>query len=1808
MAEDPPPKNAAAQAGSFAPEPPTPAIQSRKPPPLRRPPTPPPLRPARSAAPPSLPTPASAKAPVVPPPVSTTYAKSGRPPLAKPTPMDATRLHAPPLPPPSAPSPALDATPSAPLALLTAELDERAVLLQRGDDAIVLARIHVERALVAEVSGDIPGASVAAKAALAANPKLLSGRRLLRRYKYGRAELPTLLEHLEHEIAGSSAESGRANLIAEKARLLQALGTKQDAARQAWEQTLAHAPMHAAALKGLEVELGTQARLGATAAFDALADHLGCMAEAYASDRALAAWLHVERADVLERRLGKIAAARDALERALELDGGVGPVREALVQHVSRHGDAAALVRLLDEEALLEANPVRSARLELDAGTIANARLGEPARALRLLVRAFERSPTTEVVDLRVVDLVVRLAESVGDTALGVKARRARLAHVSDAREKAHELRLLSALSEKQGDLEQAIADLVAARALEPSDAALAEELDRLLAAAKRHEARVGLWLAEAARCDDAVERTRRLARAASLCESELEQPAEAIRHLRSAWVATPDEPRVHDALGRLLAPEPSEEMREQARTLVTFYAQAAESAGDPARRVAYLEKAALLQEDVLVDLPAAASAFDKILATEPNRRGAILGLARVSARARDDVNVARALLLEAGLAADPGARRDLRVRAAEALVQTDAARALSLVEAVLREEPAHDVGRALETRLHEDGGRWQLAADSIRARIDATRDPRTKAALWIARAQIDETRLHDPRAAVAALEAARALDASHPVPPASIAKLLADVGDLAALRVALEKLAQHARTPLERVRYLLPAAEVSELGLSDPTSAERLYAKALDEIDDELIADRLARVLERTMAPTAAKAARGQADKLQKLLATRVERAGSGPTAAGLSFRLARLLVQGDADAASATAILEALLADHPKHVAALRESEGVARAVSAWPALSRALTRQSEVFQDVRARRGALWGLAAVEEWHTGEPPTRSLKSLLELDPTDAGALEGIVRIGLSTDAKDEEGRAAVLPALRVLGNQATDDEARWFIELSLGLLLEASSREEDGRESLAHYRAALAIDPRSVCAAYGVLRLAARFGDADGTLSASISLADLAPRARDRAAHLLTAANIVLGRGGDHGDRARGVTWLERGLREDPDSVVIAGRLATLRLEDGQPEALIDAFRDAMARAHATSIIRLGAEIARIGRDVSHDLNVGVEAMRKVRTAAPDHVPSLKTLAELYIAERSWPEAVEVLEHITAVGGADDEAKLGAYFSLSTIYDRVLARPKDAERALLQALAIDPTSPRALGELVQRRRAARVGGADVPAGEREATVDMIRKLARVEQDTDKKSELLLELADLCADLGDRKEAERALVEAVTRATSQDKALGRLAAFHEGALPAYAAALAAVIELGKGLGRVEATWLALLGQLEVDHLDRVRDGIQHLQRATQMDPRLYEARRVLAQAYARAEAHEESARTLLDLLVPDARPLLSLGSPLVGLRLLERELASAGRAELAMVAAEVRAIAGDLDDGKHSSLRARRLGPPSAASLDRTSILQHLFPKEGRHVLIQVAGAIAGAETKMLRTDVERLGISPKSRIGSRSGHPTRTLLDRVARTLGVADVELVIAASVGAPRLVVNDEPWVVVPASFVDLSEPVQLAGLSRVLAPAAFGVAWIDEVSADHMMAVLVAAARRADAGYAQGALDESVDRLIEGYDSALARALSRSQRRALEELAPSLSSAQARPPRPDHLQRVLAQARARTAFVVTGDLLATIDDARAWDGALAQAVSDVGAHALVAILTHPVTSDAFGFAMSGEATALRRRVGSVWMA
>ena len=1709
----------------------------------------------------------------------------------------------------------------------TALVDLLAARLQRlegADDTVGLARTHIELAIVSEmILADDARATMHAEAALKVDPALPAAHAVLRRRKHSRAALPALLAHLEHELSAATAAPAAVELLAEKARLLEAVGDRNDQARAAWEQALAHAPHHAGALKGLEAELSARAHGDRTdvVAAEALAAHLAKMAEAYASEPQLAAWLHVERAHLLEKKLSRPDAARGALDQALELDGNVGPVRDAVVRHAATHGDWPRLAALLAEEAGIETLDARSSALELDAACILHARVGDDARAITLLERAATRAPTEPSVDRRVLDELVRLHERAGNAKEALKARRARLRFVNEPAAQAYELRALATAAEKLGDFDAAIGDVQRAIGVDPNDATLVETLDRLLAAANKDEQRVALWLTEAARTDEGVKRARSLGRAAQIAENVLGRPIDAIRHLRAAWVAAPGDTEVLDALSRLLAPAPSEGTDREVRALIDLYAQAAEHTRDGRRRIAYLEKVALLWEELLGEAGRAARVYEEILSIDATNTSAILGLQRTATRTAEPRAIARALLEEAKLSEDGVNQLALKTRAAAALAKVDGSRAIALVHEVLGHDAAHTAARALETRLHEEAGRWEMAAQSLRARIESAPSNAERASLWLALAQIQDMRLHAAHDAIASLHQARSCAPSNPVPAEQIARILEATGDVQALRAAVEQLATHATTKEERARHLVYAAELDELRIGDDASAVRLYTRALAETpDDEQIADRLGRVLSR----------RGAGGELATLLARRIERAVSPAVAQQLSFALASLLAELGQDAPRATGLLESLIAEIPDHIPALRTLEALRRKSGEWAPLARVLQKQGEAFVDVRARQGALWNLATLEEWRLPvSDATATYKKILDLDPTDPGALEATVRRDLAQARRgDARARRAVINALRALLPFAPDDGTRLAAQLRLALILEAAATDgpeaPDGltaREALERYRDALRIDELSVTAATGLARLSNRVGDAEGAFASSTALAELATDPRVRARYLVDAAEILLASddarlGARDERRHRAAALLERALDSEPDSIPAAGRLATVLLEESEGEHLVVVFRAALHRARASdSVVMLGSEIARVARDELKDLTVAIDAMRRVREVAPQHVPSLLTLAELCIAQRAWPEAVDALEAVVATS-REAGPRLTALFALASVYEKVLSKPDDVERVLRAALAIEPGNARAIRALLRRLGAIHAAseGADKKKHAQEIE-ELLTRLADGEKDHEQKSDILLELAETRLQLGDNKGAESALVDSVAHAPNNTRAFAKLAGLYKStSIPggrdnvAYARALAAVIGYGHEIGKSDARWFATLGQLEVESLGRMREGVVHLQRAVQMDATLYETRFELASAYARMSANEEATRAVMGMIVPSPRPLLSIADPAAALELLERVLGADRRAEEALVVSELRAIEGELDDGRHGWLRARRLGPLDAhhQTLDRTTLVTHVLPQEGRHVLLEVAAAVSGIESKILRADLSELGIAPRDRVGARSGHPTRALLDRVVKQLALGEVELVITPNVARTRVLAHDVPWIVVPRALADLPEPTQLASLGRALARIAFGVPWLEELPPPHIEALLIAAARQVVPGYASDDVDVLQQKLVAQHEANVARVLSRRQKKLLEELAPHIAAPQGRPMAVDAFIGALARGELRAAYVLTGDLLATVDELRSIDPTLHRATEAPGPGALAAVLEHAYAGDIARYALSPEATALRRRIGSTW--
>jgi hypothetical protein len=131
-------------------------------------------------------------------------------------------------------------------------------------------------------------------------------------------------------------------------------------------------------------------------------------------------------------------------------------------------------------------------------------------------------------------------------------------------------------------------------------------------------------------------------------------------------------------------------------------------------------------------------------------------------------------------------------------------------------------------------------------------------------------------------------------------------------------------------------------------------------------------------------------------------------------------------------------------------------------------------------------------------------------------------------------------------------------------------------------------------------------------------------------------------------------------------------------------------------------------------------------------------------------------------------------------------------------------------------------------------------------------------------------------------------------------------------------------------------------------------------------------------------------------------------------------------------------------------------------------------------------------------------------------------------------------------------------------------------------------------------------GYATEDIDVLASRAVAQYEPGIVKGIARKQRKQLEEIGPRLAMGKSSLPPADVFVSALARAELRAAYIVSGDLLAAVAELRQEDAALHEATQRPGPRAIAAFLEHPLAGDLCRFALSAEATALRRRVGSVW--
>jgi len=394
--------------------------------------------------------------------------------------------------------------------------------------------------------------------------------------------------------------------------------------------------------------------------------------------------------------------------------------------------------------------------------------------------------------------------------------------------------------------------------------------------------------------------------------------------------------------------------------------------------------------EEHLKDDGEAIRRYEAVTAVEPDHLEALRGLDRLLSKTGRYRELLANLSRQIAVAATPRQKITLweRVAGIQDEEFLDHAAAAEAWEAILAIDGAHEGAYAALPRHYRVLDRWEDLATLYERHVSLVEDPQRGLELHLARGRVLAEQLGCPERAMAAFEAASALDPQHRGALEALARVRETLGDTDAALRAIEALADKATSAEGKAEQYLRAARLLE-SRGDRDSAIEYYKRALDQVPSDL---------HTSAALRAAYVARGDINAAVQLLEREFSRTEGDATRARLAAEIATLCrdrlqddlraeeaakraLQFDPTNVDARAILGDLAfeADHP--VEASRHYEVIADRTDTLP--KERATRILVRYVDALGRTGST------------EKAIAPMDTLLRIAPDDAGALERVAQV---------------------------------------------------------------------------------------------------------------------------------------------------------------------------------------------------------------------------------------------------------------------------------------------------------------------------------------------------------------------------------------------------------------------------------------------------------------------------------------------------------------------------------------------------------------------------------------------------------------------------------------------------------------------------------------------------------------------------------------------------------------------------------------------------------------------------------------------
>lgn len=1621
-------------------------------------------------------------------------------------------------------------------------------------DSLRQGRLNYEIARLLESPvGDLDGAAKHYQEAYRLCPDHVPTLRGTRRVLLAKKSYPAALSLFDAEARYTGDPAAKAVLFYEKGRVLEDQMAQRREAHEAYAAAVELDPSNLTYLKALErVDLVGEA-------WDALDRTFERAANAAAADPRLRAALVAERARLAEVKQSDSQAATELFQSALSFDERAPGALFALKRLHTSHKRWRDLADVLRREADQTADPMVRAMACYRMGRVLVDRLGNLDEGLAALERAAESAPSEQLV----LEELCRLYEQAKRWEALCRVLERLSERVTTPSERVGILHRIGSICEdKLSDEKSAVAWYRRTLEDDPTYLPALQALGKLYTRKKEWKELIAMHLAEATSLTDGPRRAAAHGRIAILFEEQLGDREQAVAHHARALGLSPGYAPSFKALERLYR------QGQRWRELVELYERAVHAATDAETKITFLFKIGRLHEDAL-DAPGhALTAYRRILEVDDGHLGAIHAMQRAAERAGKWQELVDALELEAAKVKDDKLVVSLLHRAGEVLEDhlddTDAA--LSRYQRVVKKDPTFAPALKSLGLSYYRAGRWEDLLEVYRSELSLAPKGPESASLLYKMGEISEEQIGKDDDAIQFYRRAIEMDAFHAPSISALERKLSERGNWTELAKLIELELTSIKDDAVRARTAARLGEVYENRLNQPDKALAAYEQALAADGTFRPAlDGRARLL------SLEKDYKRLAEELSREAAT----ANDPLLAVAATYRQGEIHRDELSDPKKAIECFEAVLERDPSHVGALLALEPLYVADSAWEQLAQVYATESRVFSDTGARVAALRELARLQEVRGigAEDQQRATHiAILQMSPSDPSALAALERLALGMgDAQLLTHVDAKLGATSAVPSLAAAHQTR---------LAETLEALEDP-SALDTYRAALGRDPENLAAAYGLVRLAKKSRDPDLLASTAETAAKVLDDREQAARLLVIGAEVKAGLG----DAEGALRALERALELNPDHEHAAKELERLLIAMGQIDRLFDILCQAAQWASQSErMAQLWIAVSRLLADQKHDVPAALAALHRVTDELPGHVDTLLALADLYMRDQQWAEAVDRLTRVLAESPSPP-IQIRAHLALAEVLHERLGDEDRALSNLEKVLALDDRNKAALERLIKIQ---------VRRGKMDAAASTASRLVTVATDDGERAEALTRLAELEKDRKEYDAAAHAYEQAVAMAGTEGSAA---ASFKEmlvelkllGEDPPwsnYVNALSGYLERASVSPDKRAAIYLEVGRVLGDEMGMTERSLAALQRGIAVDPNHVEIRVELATRLKAAGHHPQAAAELKKLLEVDVTRVQTWRDLVASFQGMQRQ----EEAVLAMAPLVALGAANDLERATVAA-RPSRFSSTMPGAFDDVAF-RGIDARGAPDAAGDLLAAVSEGLAKVHPPELERYGLASRDRITSRSGHPLRMLADRVAQLFGVEEYDLYIhRAHAGSLEVELSDPPAVLVPAHVTGFGETEQVFCLARPLANIARGLHAVNKLSPREVELLLVAAARLADPTFGIGITDEE---FLQGHARRVQKALSRRGRRATEESA-ALFLGSAPVDYTDWCEKIRRTA-ARAAVTVADDLPACVTLLRRTEGDLAGLKGAALAQGM------ELVSDLMRFWVSDAAFALRRRL------